>query len=292
MRHSKQKTHGGRNLHHMCPDSQSQPPVFLRDKKDPVDGLAEVREGGVGGWVGGRRKLSWAWRWRNKPILIARREFLLCVYPAFQQILRTAVCSGLAIAHALNVTKTIIGTSAQPLVRTHARESTGGNISLVLWLHRAASPASSIPNTHRREGTARTRSVSVTKNQVKRMFTRNYASLLRLLQKTITQSASSLAAWAPGARREFLFDDLYLRSCGPRGGGKRHRSSHAHFARRIRPESINRSEESGIDPALGQCQLSEIITGFINGVTVKYAWPCCCERKKLEAALPLRVITR
>lgn len=134
--------------------------------------------------------------------------------------------------------------------------------------------------------------MSVTKNQVKHMFTRNYASLLRLLQKAITRSASSLAAWAPGARREFLFDDLYLRSCGPRGGGKRHRSSHAHFARRIRPESINRSEESGIDPALGQCQLSEIITGFINGVTVKYAWPCCCERKKLEAALPLRVITR
>lgn len=40
----------------MRPDLQSQPPVLLRDKKDRVDGLAEVKEGGVGSVGGG-------WRW-------------------------------------------------------------------------------------------------------------------------------------------------------------------------------------------------------------------------------------
>lgn len=32
---------------------------------------------------GGRRKLSWVWRWRNKPVLISRREFLFCIYRVF-----------------------------------------------------------------------------------------------------------------------------------------------------------------------------------------------------------------
>ena len=61
-------------------------------------------------------------------------------------------------------------------------------------------------------------------------------------------------------------------------------------------EYINRSKETAIDQTSGHCQLSEIIRGFINDMAeaMNYMWlsRCRSERKKLEAALPLRVITR
>lgn len=61
-------------------------------------------------------------------------------------------------------------------------------------------------------------------------------------------------------------------------------------------EYINRSKETAIDQTLGCCQLSEIIRQFINDVAqaMNYMWlsRCRSERKKLEAALLLRLITR
>lgn len=102
--------------------------------------------------------------------------------------------------------------------------------------------------------------------------------------KSFIRSASS--ARASGTEREFLFDDLYLRSRGPPRGGKAPPEfvpARLCAAGSTPKKTINRSEESDIDHASGQCRLSGIMIGFVNDVTVKDARPCCCERKKLEA---------
>lgn len=121
-------------------------------------------------------------------------------------------------AHVLNVNKTIIWNQAQPRVRTYKKtwkySSHAGIVQGCLLRVRFLIRDSQMGR-HQKETVRVSR-----KNQVKCMFTRNYGSLFRLLQmKSIIRSASSLAAWASGTKREFLFDDLYLRSCGPPEGG-------------------------------------------------------------------------
>lgn len=89
----------------------------------------------------------------------------------------------------------------------------------------------------------------------------------------------------------FLFDDYYLWSHGTPGREETPRWSSVHG---ILMEYVNRSKEATIDQTLGHCQLSEIIRSIINDMAVNYMRlsHCCSGRKRLGAALPLRVMTR
>lgn len=93
--------------------------------------------------------------------------------------------------------------------------------------------------------------------------------------------------------RGILFDDLSLWSRGP----WREETPWQLWwscVHEILTEHVNRSKEATIDQTLGHCQLSEIIRNIINDMAMNYMWLSrrCFERKKLGAALPLRVITR